>query len=441
MTSPGEPRAAQEYPSAAQGYYCVTIMALAMTFAFIDRQIPTMLVEPIKADLGFSDTQIALLGGVAFSIFYAIMALPIGFAVDRMSRTRVIGSGVLVWSVMTTLAGFANSFARLFGARVGVAVGEAVIAPTSVSLVGDYFPPEKQGRPLGIISAGAYIGIGIAMLGGGLLIDYLTEIGGLTLPVLGYFKPWQGTFLIVGVPGILVAIAAYLIYEPKRVHDFAASDVASAKSILRHVKEHRATLLPMFGAVVFMGMLTYSFVFWAPTMMVRTYGLSLSEVGLVMGVITIVTSTVGTIGAGFIADHFRTKGFADAPVRTLLWAALVSTPFAVSAPLVAADWMAWLLIGGYLLTGSALTPLAMLAVGGVATSRTRGQMTAIYALVMMVFSMSIGPQMTAFFTDFVFADTSKLNWSLALTAGIVMPIAAILAWRAMPHYRDSVSRL
>ena len=159
------------YPSLKLGYYGVGIMTLAQVFAFIDRQIPAMLIEPIKADFGLSDSQIALLGGAAFSVFYAVMALPIGYAVDRVNRTFILGSGILVWSFMTALSGLADSFLKLFGARVGVAVGEAVMAPTSVSLVSDYFPENKQGKPMGIITSGVYIGIGITLLGGGFLID------------------------------------------------------------------------------------------------------------------------------------------------------------------------------------------------------------------------------------------------------------------------------
>ena len=117
---------------------------------------------------------------------------------------------------MTTLAGLANSFGRLFGARIGAAVGEAVMAPVSVSLVSDYFPQNKQGKPMGIITAGVYIGIGATLIGGGYLIDYLTDIGGITIPAR-YFKPWQATFLVVGIPGILIFIAAFMLHEPRRL--------------------------------------------------------------------------------------------------------------------------------------------------------------------------------------------------------------------------------
>ena len=166
----------RSYPAKKHSYSAVAILTLAQIFAFIDRQIPSMLVEPIKQDFNLTDSQIALLGGAAFSIFYAIMALPIGYAVDRYQRTKVLGTGIFLWSLMTALAGLANSFGKLFGARIGVAVGEAVMAPTSVSLVSDSFPKNKQGNH-GHYYCRVYIGIGITLLGGGFLIDYLTRIG------------------------------------------------------------------------------------------------------------------------------------------------------------------------------------------------------------------------------------------------------------------------
>ena len=132
-----------DYPPKKQARNAVLILALANVLAFVDRQIPAMLVEPIKQDFDLSDSQIALLGGAAFSLFYALMALPIGYAVDHMKRNRVLGSGIFLWSFMTVSAIFANTFTKLFGARIGVAVGEAVVAPTSVSLLGDYYPLNK----------------------------------------------------------------------------------------------------------------------------------------------------------------------------------------------------------------------------------------------------------------------------------------------------------
>ena len=431
----------RSYPAKKHSYSAVAILTLAQIFAFIDRQIPSMLVEPIKQDFNLTDSQIALLGGAAFSIFYAIMALPIGYAVDRYQRTRVLGTGIFLWSLMTALAGLANSFGKLFGARIGVAVGEAVMAPTSVSLVSDSFPENKQGKPMGIITAGVYIGIGITLLGGGFLIDYLTSIGGITLPLIGYLKPWQATFMIVGIPGLVLAIAAFYLKEPKRLEEQTDKQLKDRKNVFLHLKEHRKTLIPMFGGLIFMALIFYSFSFWAPTMMIRTFDISLTEVGFILGMITIISSITGTIAAGSAVDYLRNKNYSDAPVRAAMIAVILALPPIISLSFVQNELGAWICIALYLLFISSFAPLGLLAISGVSTGNVKGQTAAIHAFLMMAFGLSLGPQLTAFFTDFVFVDPNLLINSVSLTGLIVLPISALLFKLSLSRYRESSESL
>ena len=431
----------RSYPAKKNSYSAVAILTLAQVFAFIDRQIPSMLVEPIKQDFNLSDSQIALLGGAAFSIFYAIMALPIGYAVDRYKRTKVLGTGIFLWSLMTALAGLANSFGKLFGARIGVAVGEAVMAPISVSLVSDSFPENKQGKPMGIITAGVYVGIGITLLGGGFLIDYLTSIGGITLPLIGYLKPWQATFMIVGIPGLVLAIAAFYLKEPKRLEEQTDKQLKDRKNVFLHLKEHRKTLIPMFGGLIFMALIFYSFSFWAPTMMIRTFDISLTEVGFVLGMITIISSITGTIAAGSAVDYLRNKNYSDAPVRAAMIAVILALPPIISLSFVQSELGAWICIAFYLLFISSFAPLGLLAISGVSTGNVKGQTAAIHAFLMMAFGLSLGPQLTAFFTDFVFVDPNLLINSVSLTGLIVLPISALLFKLSLSRYRESSESL
>ena len=432
----------RSYPEKKHSYSAVAILTLAQVFAFIDRQIPSMLVEPIKQDFNLTDSQIALLGGAAFSIFYAIMALPIGYAVDRYTRTKVLGTGIFLWSLMTALAGLANSFGKLFGARIGVAVGEAVMAPISVSLVSDSFPENKQGKPMGIITAGVYIGIGITLLGGGFLIDYLTSIGGITLPLIGYLKPWQATFMIVGIPGLVLAIAAFYLKEPQRIEEKVESNHSvNRKNVFLHLKEHRKTLIPMFGGLIFMALIFYSFSFWAPTMMIRTFDISLTEVGFILGMITIISSITGTIIAGSAVDYLRNRNYSDAPVRAAMIAVMLALPPIISLSFVQTELGAWICIAMYLLFISSFAPLGLLAISGVSTGNVKGQTAAIHAFLMMAFGLSLGPQLTAFFTDFVFVDPNLLINSVSLTGLIVLPISALLFKLSLSRYRESSESL
>jgi len=431
-----------DYPPKKRARNAVLILALANVLAFVDRQIPAMLVEPIKQDFDLSDSQIALLGGAAFSLFYALMALPIGYAVDHMKRNRVLGSGIFLWSFMTVSAIFANTFTKLFGARIGVAVGEAVVAPTSVSLLGDYYPLNKRGTPMAIITSGVYLGIGISLLGGGYLIDYLTEIGGVTLPLIGHIKPWQAVFLIAGAPGLLLAFAAFSFKEPVRMHmQHRSESQKSKKAIILHLNNHKATLVPMFAGFIFMSMIFYSFSFWGPTMMLRTFDLTLTEVGATLGIVTILCSIAGTFLAGFTVDWLSAKGHKDAPVRAAIYASLLALPMIFLAPLMASVFLSWCLIGLYLMFISAYATLGLLAVGGMAGADLRGQLTAVFALLMMIFGLTLGPQLTAFITDFILDDASALNWSISLTGVLTLPIAALLFKASLPHYTASIEQM
>jgi MFS family permease len=432
----------RSYPKKVHAYTTVALLTRANVVAFVDRQIPAMLVGPIKQDFNLSDSQMALLLGAAFSVSYALMALPIGYAVDRLRRKDVLGSALLVWSCMTLSAIFANSYAKLFGVRMGVAAGDAAFAPSSVSLVGDSFAEAERGRALGMTTAGIYIGVGISFWGGGALIDYLTAIGGLTIPIVGYVKPWQAVFLMSGIPGLLLALAVFLLPEPPRAISTVAGHNNAGESDLRsHLSAHRVTLGLMFGGLIFMALIFYSFAAWAPSMMVRTFGLSIAEVGKSLGVITITSSIAGTIVAGMSVDWLSKKGYRDAPIRVAMCACLLALPAIVSAPLMGSLTLCWLLLGVYLMFISGWATLGLLAVSGVSSDGIKGRMTSIFTLVMMIGSATMGPQLTAFFTDFVFVDESKLNWSIALTAALTLPIAALFFRACMPHYADSVERL
>jgi len=317
-------------------------------------------------------------------------------------------------------------------------VGEAVMAPISVSLVSDSFPENKQGKPMGIITAGVYIGIGITLLGGGFLIDYLTSIGGITLPLIGYLKPWQATFMIVGIPGLVLAIAAFYLKEPQRAEDQVDNNhLVDRKNVFLHLKEHRKTLIPMFGGLIFMALIFYSFSFWAPTMMIRTFDISLTEVGFILGMITIISSITGTIIAGSAVDYLRNRNYSDAPVRAAMIAVILALPPIIALSFIQSELGAWICIALYLLFISSFAPLGLLAISGVSTGNVKGQTAAIHAFLMMVFGLSLGPQLTAFFTDFVFVDPNLLINSVSLTGLIVLPISALLFKLSLSRYKES----
>ncbi|MCI0489999.1 MAG: MFS transporter, partial [Blastocatellia bacterium] len=196
-------------PSLRYAWYVVIILMVCYTLSFIDRQILSLLVKPIQRDLGINDTEMGLLQGAAFGIFYTLLGLPMGWLADRISRRNLIAVGVFFWSLTTALCAVAKSFGSLFFARMGVGVGEATLAPSAFSMISDYFPKERLGTALSVYAMGIFIGSGLANIVGGTVVGSVVDMPAVDLPVIGTIASWRLTFLIVGLPGILVGLLLY----------------------------------------------------------------------------------------------------------------------------------------------------------------------------------------------------------------------------------------
>ena len=204
------------YPSPARAWYMVILLTILYMFSFLDRTIIVLLIEPIKADLGLSDTQLSLLYGFAFALFYTLLGIPIARMADRRNRRTIIMWGVAIWSVMTAICGIARNFGQLFIARMGVGVGEAALSPAAYSLISDSFPPNERARAMSVYTMGLYLGVGLALVLGGVVIEWVASIGTVVLPIFGEIRAWQATFMAVGLPGLLLAGLMMTVREPLR---------------------------------------------------------------------------------------------------------------------------------------------------------------------------------------------------------------------------------
>lgn len=197
-------------------WYATGVLMTAYVLSYLDRQILYLMVDPIRKDLHITDFQYSLLTGAAFGIFYTLMGLPIGWLADKTNRIRLITIGITAWSIMTGLCGFAQSYGTLFLARVGVGVGEASLSPSAYSLLSDWFDKVRLPRAMSIYAFGLFIGAGAALILGGEIIGAVQRMPGLTLPLVGTLKSWHLVFLIIGLPGLLVALWVSTLKEPKR---------------------------------------------------------------------------------------------------------------------------------------------------------------------------------------------------------------------------------
>lgn len=447
MVAASPAMAAEESVAPGRGgafrWLVVAILFVGYCFSAIDARVLTLMVEPIQADLGLSDFEMGLLQGFAFSILYSMAALPIGRYVDRAKRrSMLIFWGVLFWSLMTALCGFASSFVGLFVARVGVGVGEATLSPTAYSLISDYFERKRRALAISFYAIGYPIGGGLALLIGGWLITHFTEQGGLILPFLGDFEPWQAVFLCVAAPGILVAAAMLLIREPPRRE--MAKELA-AQSTLRegfaYVMERKVLFGSLIGSLGLIALLAIGTALWFPTFLIRTYAMSPGEVGIYYGGVMLACGTVGTLFGGWLSGRLMHSGRADANMRIVLFSTLLKGFPLVLAPLMPSAMLALAMMAVGTLIGQASQGVMLAAIQDVTPNQLRGQVTAIALLAVNLLGMGLGASVIAAITDFGFGDQGSLRYSIAITGAITLPLILVMLVSALPHYRRAVESL
>lgn len=270
------------YPSSARAWVTVAILMVAYVLSFVDRQILNLLVEPIRRDLMISDTQMSLLMGLSFALFYTVCGIPLGRVADTRSRRGLIAVGILFWSAATAACGMAKMYWQFLLCRIGVGVGEAALSPAAYSLIADSFPAERRATAISVYSMGVYLGSGLAFLVGGLVIQFASAQGDVTLPVLGEVRPWQLIFLILGVAGVLFTLLMLAVKEPAR-RGAGAGVAVPLSEVGRYIRANRRTVLLHnfgFAGLAFAG---YGSAAWVPTFYIRTYGWDAGQVGIVYG--------------------------------------------------------------------------------------------------------------------------------------------------------------
>ena len=443
--NPGENSAEQTYPKPAYAWYVVVILFLAFVVSYIDRQIISLLVEPIKADLGISDTQIGLLQGFAFTVFYTFAGIPLGRLADKKNRKVIIAVGMFLWSIMTAMCGLARSFTTLFIARIGVGVGEASLSPAANSLISDYFPKDKRGKPVALYFMGVYVGVGLSFILGGLVVGMVSNAGdSIVLPLLGELSAWQMTFLVVSLPGLLLVAIMATIKEPFR-HGMITRDGKEVESGLGATRDffmkHFKAYAIMFLGFGLAGAMAIGFFAWTTPLFNRIHGWETAQIGLTFGSIIMVMGTLGIILGGAVADKLLQKGQQHAYLKVAIWAVMGATVFAGSAAMVPNPYLAFALLCPAVACFGMPVALAPAAVNYITPNQFRGQAIAIYIFVVGMINNVIGPISVGVLNDYLFKDPMAINLSMLTIAIVFGTISSlILAW-SIKHYKHSAAEI
>lgn len=428
-----------------RAWYVVMLLMCAQIFSYIDRFLPSLMLAPIKTDLGLTDFQLGLMLGPAFGLFYVFIGVPIGWLADRYSRRALLATGITIWCGMTVAAGFARSYIPLLITRFGVGLGEATVAPCSVSLISDYFDRDRRPRAISLFMAGTFLGAGCAFLLGGPVVHWISQLTPWAIPGFGEMRSWQMAFLIVGLPGFVLAALMFTIREPRRTEqvtrELRADDAghASTRATLDYMRKRWTAFATLFvgsATVVTMG----SLVFWNVALFGRTWGWEVREVGIATGVLFLTGGTIGTLMGVRLSNKWIAAGRRDATMRALWIGLLLAVPGFALYPVMPSALLA---IAALLIAfiGQACAAAAgPVSLTYIAPGQVRSQAIAIYYLVIGVFGQLLGPPPVGLMTD-LFGDPGKLRYAMTIEAAAIGTTGILLVRLGMSRYRHAAEEL
>ena len=409
-----------KYTNTTARYYALGLLTVVYTFNFIDRQLLAILQESIKADLLLSDTQLGLLTGFAFAVFYVTAGIPIARWADNSNRRNIVALAIGTWSFMTAISGYVQNYTQLLLARIGVGVGEAGGSPPAHSMISDIFPPDRRAGALSFYSMGVNIGVLFGFLVGGWLNEYFG---------------WRTAFLVVGIPGILIALLVrFTLADPIRglADQRAVPERAEPLGGVLRLLLNRRSFIHMSMGAAMNAFAVYSMNSWTASYLIRSYNMTSGEVGTWLALILGLGGAIGLLGGGLLAERLAPKD-----VRWYMWvptvAAIIATPFFIGSYLAdsAATALICFVVPGFLATVYLGNTLAM--VHGLVGLRMRALASAILLFVLNLIGLGLGPWSVGLLSDYLEPQFGVESLRHAML--YLIPAASI--WSALHFWRAS----
>jgi MFS family permease len=393
--------------------YAMVILAVVYMFNFVDRQILSILLPAIRDEFQVGDTVLGLLAGTAFAMFYVAMGIPIARIADRVNRRNLIAAAVALWSAMTALSGFAANIWQLTLARIGVGIGEAGCSPPAHSIIADLYPPEQRSAAMGFYTLGISAGIMLAYLAGGWVVQ---NIG------------WREAFLIVGVPGLLLAvIVRFTLIEPRRGAAENRKDSGQQPGLVAVARflAARRSFLYMAVAAGLTSFVGYAIVNFMPSFIVRSFEIQVASLGLWLGLIYGIAGGLGFYMGGYLADHIGRAGHGKA-LRFICAAMLVTVVF--NAAVFLSTTVTWC--------------LALMVLPAVSSNVYLAPVLSQTLLIINVIGLAFGPPVTGFISDLLqqpLGDDS-MRYALLIVSTLLLPVAAWCYYQAGRFIEPDLAR-
>lgn len=407
-----------------RSWLVAALLALCYTIAYIDRQVISLLIRPIEASLKISDTQVGLLQGISFSLFYVAAALPLAWLADRNRRSRVMSGCVAFWTAMTMACGFATVFWQMMLARIGIAIGEAGLTPAALATLADRFNRRQLAVATAMFMLAPFVGGGLALGAGGAVYAWAKGLDRASIPLLAGVEDWQIVFLVIGAAGLLPALLLLLI------RDRAAPAAAKAESSLSEVfslfrRDWRIFLLFQLAMAIVMIVLA-SYVTWLPAAIMRSKGVDEARIGTLFGPIYLVCGAAGTLTAGAVVMMRAGTDPVRAVLRYMLLMLGLLWPTATAGLLVPSLNAELALMGAALFMISSVTSLSSLPFQYITPRHLRAQAIALMAMVAALFGTGLGPVIAGVVSDRLSGVRYPLSVALAGIGAVCIPVVILM---------------
>lgn len=379
------------WPRASVALAFNLVMLVAATFSFVHRYVPSVLVDPIRQELGISDVQFSLLQGTAFAVLYGVASLVCGLLADRVHRRNLVVLGVVIWTVGTVLFGLSTSFTGLLASRAMVGLGEATLGPASVSMLCDYFRPERRGRAIAVSFFGATLGSALAFAAGGRMLEAAATGQYAGLPWVGDLAPWRQVVLLMGASGFLLIPAILAFPEPQRRAVGVAEHLGNRAQELWVLRDR---IVPVVLAGATVALADFGFSIWATALLTRTHGFSVSEAGSVLGACMLIAGVGGGWLGGVLCDRAHVRSPHTGRIDTVVRAALAML---LSACLLAlpGGWAAVAAFACWQVAANAAYVGCASALQDQVSGRNRGIAAALSLCISIGFGLGLGPTSVA----------------------------------------------
>jgi MFS family permease len=433
------------YPSARVAWYATGILSILIWLSVLDRFIISLMVGPMKHDLGITDVQFGILNGFVFTVTYAVLGLAIGVMADRHDRRGLIFFGVAVWSLATAACGMAQRFWQLMLARVGVGAGEAALGPCAASMLADLFPRDRLTFATSVYNLGSVVGAGMAYVIGGQIVEFVSRTPEYSLPLIGAVRSWQAVFFIVGIPGALLSLIIFTVPEPVRrglrnAEALRRTGLQGYRALWAFIRERGRFFVCHYLGFGLAGVVLVGTGSWYAPHLARSFHWSPAEVGLGVGFFLSIGSILGMMISGRVVDYLFRKGYRDAQMRYYMFSLLIATPIGIVAMTSGNAWVYLSLVALLAIFMSPMPAMAITSLNIVTPNELRGAGAAFYALASGILAAGGGPVVIAAVSDYIYKDENAIGLAMATVIAIALPLAALCMWLGLRPLRAAVQQ-